>query len=191
MRNTSILKVAGQIQQENIKKLQRLSTADRYREALRQLKYKISNGKTLDEARAEMGLTNNKFWENLVSLLGLFTFNPHSVFIHYHVKSQTRYEQAMEIYNEAKVSGDLDLAAKMVGFMARLDEGALQVWERLRPLIPEPVKALIPKEEMTDEEKLERAYQMQRKADEIIMEVKCGKPPVTLEELVGLTSQLP
>jgi len=169
MQNTSVLKVAGQLQQENADKLQRLYGDTRYQDALRQLKYKISNGRTLDEARMEMSLANDKFWENLVSLLGLFTFNPHSVFVHHHIKTQTRYEQATEIYLSAKACGDLELAGKMIILMARLDEGSVEVWDRLRLLIPKPIDPVpFVKEEMTEAEKLERAHQLRDEIDEFI-----------------------
>lgn len=129
--------------EERMNELKRFCSDPKYQEALCTVKRKISMGKMLHEIRYDLDVTD-RFWENLIDMLGFMTFTPQTIMLHHFIRTQTRYEQANELLEEAKkgravlgkdgethIIDDRDTWAKMVVFMAKLDESQIQIAQSL------------------------------------------------------------
>lgn len=105
---------------------------------LMRLRQSLATGVPLNQARERCGFTDDQYFEDLVVVLGRQMVDPSSVLLEWSIKQQTRYMQAMEIYQLAKGKNRLSQMAKAVMMMHRMDLDDIEL-KRLLGLI-KPVK---------------------------------------------------
>lgn len=113
----------------------KLMAREDYQQRLKEIKFKISMGNTLEEIHTEMKVTA-KFWQNLVSMLSEMTLDPHSLYFRHHMRLKTRYEQANSLWVRAQQAKDRKTEAAMVALLLKIDESQIDVAEKLGLIKP-------------------------------------------------------
>ena len=101
---------------------------------VRRVRTSLAMGKTLDEARVNIGVKNDKVWNYLVMALGALTINKEKLYLEFSSRTQTRYEQVYSRYKKYKDTGDDDGADRMLLVLIKLDQALVDTAVKLQLL---------------------------------------------------------
>lgn len=161
---------------------------------MKRLRQSLQMGMPLEQARENCGFKDDLYFRDLVTVIGRQMVNPESVLLEWTIKQQTRYMQALEIYQMAKEKNRLSQMAKAVMMMHRMDLDDIEL-KRLLGLIrpvtdPGSLGSGISQEDIQFAEAKWRDNIEQRVRDKLEAERR-AKAPQPIEFLDGNETQRP
>ena len=161
---------------------------------MKRLKQSLAMGMPLEQARENCGFNDDLYFRDLVTVISRQMVDPESVLLEWTIKQQTRYMQALEIYQMAKEKNRLSQMAKAVMMMHRMDLDDIEL-KRLLGLIrpvtdPGSMGSGISTEDIQLAEAKWRDNIEQRVRDKLEAERR-AKAPQPIEFLDGNETQRP
>ena len=107
-----------------------------FRESLDRLKREIASGNSMSIARVNMGIESDALWNDLKYAIGSSMLSPETVMLEWQIRNSHRYSQALDLYLKAEGINDLDMMARAIMMLQKIDSDDLELKKYLGLLRP-------------------------------------------------------
>lgn len=115
----------------SLQRLNKLMTSPEFLGKVQAVKMHIAMGRSLDEARYKAGIEKGYEWRDVMNCLGTLTRSKEKIYLEYYLRTQLRYQQAMDLLERSKKVNDFDMEAKMILTLTKIDRDFIEVAEKL------------------------------------------------------------
>lgn len=107
-----------------------------FRESLDRLKREIASGNSMSIARINMGIESDAIWNDLKYAIGSSMLSPETVMLEWQIRNSHRYSQALDLYLKSEAINDLDMMARAIMMLQKIDSDDLELKKYLGLLRP-------------------------------------------------------
>jgi hypothetical protein len=116
----------------------------------------IAAGRTFDEVR-DLFKDNHIWWNDLKFALASSLLNPENIMLEWQIRNQGRYQQGLKLFRMAEEQGDMEMMAKAIMMLQKIDSDDIEVKKYLG--LVKPVKEVESDGEGISHDDLELAEQ--------------------------------
>ena len=159
-----------------------------FREHVKTIRQSIIAGVSFSEARERLPKVTEPYWNDIKFAISKFSISPENILLEWQIRNQSRYQQAVNLYNEAFKSKDLDMMSRAIMMLQKIDEADIDLKKEfglIRPIVFEDERG--PGEGISDQDVNDARQRFelelkQRILDKLALE-RDAHAPVTIDVL--------
>lgn len=157
-----------------------------FRQDVKRLRQSISNGANMNDARENLSIDDDRYWQDMVFCVAALMMSPETVMLEWQIRHNARYQMAMDLYVRSSKDNEYGDMGRAIALLCKMDADDMEMKRALGLVKPLKVGEEAEGISSEDIELVKQRYQSQ--LDERIlrkMELRQrARPPVPLSALI-------